>query len=435
MRFCPQCGAPLTVGAKYCVECGRALQSGPPSGAGRAAGPRTLGDLSLSNIPITTAFVAVFLAITIVGLGAAGWIMLGTPNMVRELAGAPPASTSSSTSVLSSGAPEQAANATSGGDGSAQTQAGKLPPGHPKIELPTEARTFIDKVERDARTKPNDVIAWTRFGAVAMRAAMFDQSYYPKAEEAYGHVLKLAPDNLDALRGIGDIDYDKKNYDQAVAAYEHYLKRKPDDPEVRTDLGTMYLDTGNADQAVVQYQKAIKSNPGFYQAYYNMGVAYAEQNQPAKANAALAQALKLAPDEAAKSQVRELIAKLGVATGGGAEVAASERATSAPGASPAAAPAAAAKANTFQGAIEQMVRNLPVAGPKVGTVLWPGQLKARVMMENFPMDQMPPFAKDKFLTDLKDGIDSAKKQYGVSSKVEVDIVDGLSGTVMQTMTE
>jgi hypothetical protein len=48
---------------------------------------------------------------------------------------------------------------------------------------------------------------------------------------------------------------------------------------------------------------------------------------------------------------------------------------------------------------------------------------------------MPPFAKTKFLTDLKAGIDSAKKDNNISSPVEVDIVDGASGSVMQTVTE
>ena len=187
---------------------------------------------------------------------------------------------------------------------------GSLSPGHPTIELPTEARAFVNKIERAAIANPKDVTAWNKFGAVAMRAAMFDQNYYGKAEEAYGHVLKLEPDNLDALRGIGDIDYDKEHYDEAIAAYEHYLKKKPDDPEVRTDLGTMYLYTGNADQAVVQYKKAVVSKPGFFQAYYNMGIAYAQMNKPDDAAATLKRAFALAPDDASRTQVKELLAKL-----------------------------------------------------------------------------------------------------------------------------
>jgi len=82
-----------------------------------------------------------------------------------------------------------------------------------------------------------------------------------------------------------------------------------------------------------------------------------------------------------------------------------------------------------------MVRGLPIAGPKVTTVEWPDKLKAKVFMDNFPMEEMPPFAKTKFLTDLKAGIDSAKKDNNVSSPVEVNIVDGASGHVMETITE
>ncbi len=460
MRFCPQCGAPLLAGAKFCVECGRALDVAA-SGAGEAGAARG------GRNTITTAFVFVFVTITLVGLAVAAWIMMKTPEVVREqIASAPPVAIApgAEASASSPGAagPQQnvAANPAAGG-----SQNGGLPQGHPTIELPTEARSFVDKIERDAIAKPKDVVAWNKFGAVSMRAAMFDQTYYGKAQDAYGHVLKLEPDNLDALRGIGDIDYDKQNYDEAIAAYEHYLKKKPDDPEVRTDLGTMYLYTGNADQAVVQYKKAIASKPGFFQAYYNMGIAYAQMNKPDEAVATLKQATVLAPDDTARDQVKALLAKLSGAPVAGASMQAASAKTPAaakisatpaaalaaksPAAvsSPAASPAIAAKSSAspaaaptssegdFHDAVETMVRGLPIAGPKVTSVEWPDKLKAKVFMDSFPMDQMPPFAKAKFLTDLKAGIDSAKKDNNISSPVEVNIVDGASGSVMETITQ
>jgi tetratricopeptide (TPR) repeat protein len=463
MRFCPQCGAPLLAGAKFCVECGRALDVAA-SGAGEAGAAR--GGARGRNT-ITTAFVLVFVTITVVGLAVAAWIMMKTPEVVREqIASAPPVAIAPGAEASASGpgaaGPQQnaAANPAAGG-----SQNGSLPPGHPTIELPTEARSFVDKIERDAIAKPKDVTAWNKFGAVSMRAAMFDQTYYGKAEDAYGHVLKLEPDNLDALRGIGDIDYDKQHYDEAIAAYEHYLKKKPDDPEVRTDLGTMYLYTGNADQAVVQYKKAITAKPGFFQAYYNMGIAYAQMNKPDEAAATLKQATVLAPDDTARDQVKALLAKLSGAPSASASMQAASAAT--PGAakiartpaaavaakspaaasSPAASPAIAAKSaaspaaapisseDDFHDAVETMVRGLPIAGPKVTSVEWPDKLKAKVFMDSFPMDQMPPFAKAKFLTDLKAGIDSAKKDNNISSPVEVNIVDGASGSVMETITQ
>ena len=456
MRFCPQCGAPLLAGAKFCVECGRALDAAA-SGAGESG--RARGGANIGRNTISTTFVFVFVALAVVGLAAAGWIYVKTPEVVREqIAVAPPvanppgAASSPGAAAPNTPASDQnvSANPAAGG-----TQNGGLPPGHPTIELPTEARSFVDKIERDAIAKPKDVVAWNKFGAVSMRAAMFDQTYYGKAEEAYGHVLKLDPDNLDALRGIGDIDYDKQHYDEAIAAYEHYLKKKPDDPEVRTDLGTMYLYTGNADQAVVQYKKAIAAKPGFFQAYYNMGIALAQENKPDDATATLKQAIAFAPDDTAREQVKELLAKLSGAPAASASMQAASATTPAAAAaakSPAAAssPAAsAAVANTsaspaaatassgddFHDAVEEMVRGLPIAGPKVTTVEWPDKLKAKVFMADFPMDQMPPFAKTKFLTDLKAGIDSAKKDNNISSPVEVDIVDGASGNIMETITQ
>ena len=210
------------------------------------------------------------------------------------------------------------------------------------------------------------------------------------------------------------------------------------------------------------------------------GVALAQQNKPDDAASSLKQALALAPDDNARNQVKELIAKLTGAPSASASMQAASAATpktakisatpaagvaakspaaaSSPAAvaakgtaaasSPAASPAMAAKAaaspeaavstsseDEFHDAVETMVRGLPIAGPKVTTVEWPEKLKAKVFMDSFPMDQMPPFAKAKFLTDLKAGIDSAKKDKNISSPVEVNIVDGASGHVMETVTE
>jgi tetratricopeptide (TPR) repeat protein len=234
----------------------------------------------------------------------------------------------------------------------------------------------------------------------------------------------------------------------------------------------MYLYTGNADQAVVQYKKAITAKPGFFQAYYNMGIAYAQENKPADAAASLKQAIALAPDDTARTQVKDLLAKLTGAPAASASMQAASAATpatkkiaaapagsvaakstaasksTAAASSPAASAAIAAKGQAspaaasttsseddFHDALETMVRGLPIAGPKVTTVEWPDKLKAKVFMADFPMDQMPPFAKAKFLTDLKAGIDSAKKDNNISSPVEVNIVDGASGNVMETVTQ
>lgn len=379
MRFCPQCGAEVVAQAKFCVECGAPLAAGArPSRALR----------------ITPAFATVFLGIVAAGLIAAFLIMDQRKPAPQVAASEPSLS------------PADKKN---------------LPAGHPKIELPPQARKFISDIEQQANQKPNDPAAWVRLGEVTQRASMLDDSYYAKAVAAYGHALKLDPDNFDALRGIGNLDYDRRKYDEAIAAYEHYLTKKPNDPEVRTDLGTMYLYTGNADQAVVQYRRAIADHPDFFEGYYNLGIAYGQENRDDDARAAFEKALTLAPDDKARGRTQQMLAKLGVTP-----------AAPVGSASPA---AQAAAAGTFEGDVEQLVRGLPIAGSRVKSVEWPSKRKAIVAMDNFPMDQMPPFAKQKFLNDLKGGLDSAKASYKVSGPVEVDITDAASGQVMETVSE
>ena len=156
MRFCPQCGAPLMAGAKFCVDCGCALAA-IASGAGEAGLPSAGAS---GRNTITTAFVMVFVAITIVGLAAAAWIMMRTPEAVREqIAAAPPISNAPSAVAPASNAAAAAPNAAApdqnvtANPAAGGSQNGTLPPGHPKIELPTEARTFVDKIEKEARAR------------------------------------------------------------------------------------------------------------------------------------------------------------------------------------------------------------------------------------------------------------------------------------------
>jgi cytochrome c-type biogenesis protein CcmH/NrfG len=426
-------GVPQPAGMTSPASPGSASTSAIAQGTSGTAGAPTP---AASGAAAIGPFAAVFGGILAIGVVVTILIMRQMPSHPMVQTSAPPAPPS---------------------EGAADTDNGaSFPPGHPTVQIPKEALDFIKQLEQKANANPNDLAAWDQLGDVTLRAAAFDPSYYPRASNAYAHVLKIDPENLDALRGVGNIDFDQRKFDEAIAAYEHYLSKKPDDPDVRTDLGTMYLSTNNADQAVIQYKKVLAAHPQFFEAAFNLGVAYGQMNQMADARTALATALKLAPDGEARNRVNQMIASLatppatvadsapplapgatppssGDAGIGSAPSSASADNTGGAGAAPSA--NASVAAGTFQGAMEQMLRDLPIAGPKVQSLQWPSPTKARVLMDNFPMDQMPPFAAAKFMTDLKAGIDQVKTAHKIGGPVEVDICDASSGRVMQTVTE
>jgi tetratricopeptide (TPR) repeat protein len=193
----------------------------------------------------------------------------------------------------------------------------------------------------------------------------------------------------------------------------------------------MYLSSGVTDQAINQYKKVLATHPDFFEAAFNLGVAYSEVNDPAAARTALEKALKVAPDANARNRVNQMLASLS-----GTEGAPSSSGPAARANAPEAAKAGTAPdTGTFKGAMERMLRDLPIAGSKVQSVQWVSGTRARALMDNFPMDQMPPFAQAKFMSDLKAGIDQVKKSHQVNNPVEVDLCDAASGRVMQSVTE
>lgn len=433
VRFCPQCGAQVMSGARFCVECGENLAALNPAsgsapaeaGASAAPPPPPSAPMEASSYPGPSAVTPAGERASSIGPFAmvfAGILAIGVVVTVLIVRQMPPRPSG----------PAAAASAVAGVGASGAADSRGLPAGHPTVHIPKEALDFITKLEQKANANPGDLKAWNELGDVTLRAAAFDPSYYPKSASAYAHVLKLDPDNLDALRGTGNIDFDQRKFDEAIAAYEHYLGKRPDDPDVRTDLGTMYLSTGNADQAVVQYKKVLAAHPQFFEAAFNLGVAYGQMNRQTDARAAFDAALKIAPNRDDRDRVNQMIAELNNSSaqmppemGSGSPAAGTAGQTAAP----------MAAASTFQGGIEQMLRGLPVAGPKVKSLQWDSASKARVLMDNFPMDQMPPFAASKFMSDLKAGIDQAKSTYKVTGPVELELTDAASGRVMKTVIE
>jgi tetratricopeptide (TPR) repeat protein len=432
MQFCSQCGAKLATGGRFCSACGQAI--------GAAVAGATASSTPTSALVVLGLFLAV-------GLGL--WIGVLQPG--QQIASAPPRG----------GPPPGAPGA----------PAGQMPPDHPPMALPDEAKRFIEQLTAKAEAAPTDAGAWTNLAQVQARAAELDPAYGDKAIESYRHVLGLNPDDADALRGLANVYYDQEKYDDAAAQYERYLKTHPDDPNIRTDLATTYLYQRQVDKAVEAYKAVLKDNPKFLQARFNLGLAYETRGQRDEALKELAEARALAPDEPTRTRIDRVVAQLkgeaGAPSMGGADGAAGGSgialAETPPGgrggmpAAPGGAPAtggmpaghpdvrggagagtpAAAKgpsASDYQGEIESSLRKHQILGPKISAIEWPDATRTRVVVTNFPMQSMPEFARNLFKGRLETIIYDAKTWHGVTESRTIEIVDGANGTVMETVT-
>src|SRR6266566_1286395 len=202
---------------------------------------------------------------------------------------------------------------------------------------------------------------------------------------------------------------------------ETWLKLAQVDASARTDLATMYLYGGDAARAVATYKEVIKRNPSFLQAHYNLGVAYHGQGDDRAALGELEIARRLTSEDGVRKQIDDMIAGLR------GEGPAPEGAAAAP-------PADGGGARTpFQAAVERAFRTHPIMGPRIVRFEWTTPGAGRVLVQNFPMEGMPPAVREKFIGRLADELRSAAGAHPVDGAVRVEIADLATGTVMVTV--
>jgi len=290
MANCSQCDTPFPTGAKLCATCGNSADADESPRASESR-PRRGGFSVRSIAAVSGAF--------LLG-GVLTWFMAAGGNARSQAATQP---------AVQGRAPTLKAEAS--GVMPPGHSARSLPAGHPGGHTDTHANSeLIAKAEKQAHERPKDIAAWNRLGDVAFRSAQFDAGNYDRAREAFTHVLELEPDNLDALRGLGNVCFDQRRYDQAIAAYRHFLRLKPGDVQVVTDLGTMYMAQHNSHEAIARYTAALALDPKSFPAQFNLAVAYLILDDKPNAREALLRARSFAPGDAARTRIDMLLAKI-----------------------------------------------------------------------------------------------------------------------------
>lgn len=77
------------------------------------------------------------------------------------------------------------------------------------------------------------------------------------------------PTDYDAVRTLGNLNYDIANWGRAAELYEQYLSGRPDDADVMTDLGACYRNLGRLDDALGIFARIRELAPSHWQAHYN----------------------------------------------------------------------------------------------------------------------------------------------------------------------
>ncbi len=393
-KFCSGCGTGLADGVSFCPSCGT-----------RSAASPLAAD---SNGPPSRAAAVVVLTI-LLGVGAAAMYFSSTTKPVqRAVTGSPSAAPGAETP-------------------------GGVPPGHPNIALPQEVVELIDRLSEEAEAAPDNVEIWQRLARARYRAALLNPSYYEPAKQALEHLLELDPDNLDGIRTQGNVAYDRGDYASAAKHFRRYLELNSDDPGVRTDLGSTLLFLGNREEAKEIYRAVIKSSPQFPQAYVNLGIALHSEGNTEEAAGLFKHAREVAKDPEQRKRIDQIVAAAAGAKPEGHPGAAPSAAATSPTPRPQATTAASNAQSEFQKGVDQLFTGHRIVGPRVVKIDWTGDLTASILLDNFPMDKMPPVMRNKFKSTINGEISGLATKYSVSlTGLGVSLVDAASNRVMDT---
>jgi tetratricopeptide (TPR) repeat protein len=306
----------------------------------------------------------------------------------------------------------------SASEGQASKGGSTLSQNHPQVSLPEEAKKLLAELVEKANAAPQDLKTWKTLAEAQSRAARIDSSYRSAALSSYRHVLELAPNDLEGLRGVGNVYYDFEEYAKAIEYYQKYLALNPEDQRVRTDLGTMYLYTNDVDRAISEYQAVLAKNPDFFQAHFNLGIAYQEKGDSDKARESLLRAKSLTADQNIQARIDQVLAQFG-----GSPLPPS----------PAATPVNPDR-SSFQQAVEKLFRSHEIMGPRINRIEWPAPAEARVFFQNFPMTAMPQEIRGRFLDKLRTQVTEAKNANNLSGTAKVELIDTDTNQLMDTIT-
>jgi predicted TPR repeat methyltransferase len=116
-----------------------------------------------------------------------------------------------------------------------------------------------------------------------------------EAEVIYRQVLKVRPDQPDALHFLGLLMHQQKKGAEAVEQIRRAIALAPHAPDFHNNLGNVLKEQGRLAEAAEAYRRVIALRPDHAAAYSNLGVVLKAQGDVAGAAAAYRKAIELEP--------------------------------------------------------------------------------------------------------------------------------------------
>ncbi len=276
--------------------------------------------------------------------------------------------------------------------------------GSAKAVQPSAAVTpEIEDLREVVKKEPGSIEAKMNLGYGLVRAAYSssDGQLLMEAVQTFSAVLEQEPEYPPALLGLAKVCLDSGIIDKALDFFPRYLKKVPDDVAAQSDYALALIQAGEGEKARAEVAKAIELDPKNLAAQMTLAMIERAQGNDEEAVRVAKAAKALSSDPAIGKRIDEFIANdAPLAVGKESQNTDEQR-------SP-----AKVIANYFE--------NHQIISRKLQGIHWSSPEEVHVAVKDFPVEQMPPFAKAKFEAGVKSAFS------GLLPKLTVVLVESSS---------
>ena len=158
------------------------------------------------------------------------------------------------------------------------------------LRMAGRTQESMEVLERTAARNPRFAQPW-----LSLAALLVKQEKIAEAASAYEKVLAIAPDQIEALRGLGDLAFIRGDLEAAARHYGRILEVDAQDVGALSKMGVLRMRAGRGDEGVALFQKAVEREPRNAEALLYLAGALASSGRPADALPYFERALAVDP--------------------------------------------------------------------------------------------------------------------------------------------
>ena len=198
--------------------------------------------------------------------------------------------------------------------------------------------------------------------------------------DTLGKILAIDSKDGESLLMMANITFNQKVFSKSSEYFERYLAITPDDLEARASYASTLTFVGKPAEALKQLDTVLAKNPKAFQPLAFKAITLGQMNKLDEARKVGAEAMLVAPNDEAKKRFQGFLDSLsGMRQGNTPQN----------------------QADNDESVTLRYLKQHQIVGPK----LVRSEIKEKILsvyLENFPMEAMPPFAKEKFESALKE---------------------------------